>query len=100
MMKAKIYIPLLLLLAVVFVIVYREWREPEDRSVEWAEKGRWFKGNTHTHSLWSDGNDLPEMIVDWYKNEGYDFLALSDHNTLSRGQRWMPVKQVDKRRQK
>ena len=50
-MKAKIYIPLLLLLAVVFVIVYREWREPEERSVEWVEKGRWFKGNTHTPFL-------------------------------------------------
>ena len=99
-MKARIYIPLLLLLAVVFVIVYREWREPDEQSVEWVEKGRWFKGNTHTHSLWSDGNDLPEMIVDWYKKEGYDFLSLSDHNTLSRGQRWMPVKQVEKRRQK
>lgn len=24
----------------------------------------WFKGNTHTHSLWSDGNDFPEMIFD------------------------------------
>src|SRR5690348_16364915 len=25
----------------------------------------WWKGNTHTHSLWSDGDDYPEMIVDW-----------------------------------
>ena len=31
----------------------------------------WFKGNTHTHSLWSDGNDFPEMIATYYKNEGY-----------------------------
>ena len=28
---------------------------------------RWWKGNIHTHSLWSDGNDFPEMIADWYK---------------------------------
>ena len=69
-MKAKICVPLLLLLALVFVIFYREWSEPEERSVEWIEEGRWFKGNTHTHSLWSDGNDFPEMIVDWYKKEG------------------------------
>src|SRR4051812_40680344 len=32
---------------------------------------RWFKGNLHTHSLWSDGNDFPEMIADWYKSNGY-----------------------------
>ncbi len=49
---------------------------------------RWLKGNLHTHSLWSDGDDYPEMIVDWYKQHHYDFLALSDHNTLLVGQKW------------
>ena len=63
-----------------------------------AARTRWFKGNTHTHSLWSDGNDFPEMIADWYKERGYDFLALSDHNVLSRGERWMKVGAVEKRR--
>ena len=29
---------------------------------------RWWKGNLHTHSLWSDGDDFPEMIVDWYRD--------------------------------
>jgi hypothetical protein len=50
---------------------------------------RWFKGNLHTHSLWSDGNDFPEMIADWYRGHGYDFLALSDHNVLSEGIKWI-----------
>lgn len=58
---------------------------------------RWLKGNLHTHSLWSDGNDYPEMIVDWYHRHGYQFLALSDHNTLSQGPRWMAVKAADAR---
>lgn len=49
----------------------------------------WFKGNLHTHSLWSDGNDFPEMICEWYKKHGYHFLALSDHNILSRGTKWI-----------
>ena len=52
----------------------------------------WWKGNLHTHSLWSDGDDFPEMIADWYKAHGYHFLALSDHNTLSDHERWIPVK--------
>ena len=52
---------------------------------------RWWKGNLHTHSLWSDGDDYPEMIVDWYKRNGYHFLALSDHNILSEGQKWIDV---------
>ncbi len=51
----------------------------------------WYKGNLHTHSFWSDGDDFPEMIADWYKQKGYHFLALSDHNVLSEGDRWMKL---------
>lgn len=53
---------------------------------------RWFKGNLHTHSLWSDGNDYPEMITDRYKQAGYHFLAMSDHNVLAEGTRWLELK--------
>ena len=52
---------------------------------------RWFKGNLHTHSLWSDGNDFPEAITDWYRTRSYDFLAMSDHNTLAEGERWTSI---------
>ena len=45
----------------------------------------WWKGNLHTHSLWSDGDDYQEMIVEWYKEQGYHFLALSDHNVVLEG---------------
>ena len=51
----------------------------------------YWKGNLHTHSLWSDGDDFPEMIADWYKRHGYHFLTLSDHNVLSEGERWIDV---------
>lgn len=61
-------------------------------------EARWFKGNTHTHSLWSDGNDFPEMITDWYVRHGYDFLAMSDHNLLARGDKWMTEEAIEKRR--
>jgi hypothetical protein len=56
-----------------------------------AEPARWFKGNLHTHSLWSDGDDYPEMIADSYKRHGYHFLAISDHNTLEEGTRWFEI---------
>ena len=52
---------------------------------------RWWKGNLHTHSFWSDGDDYPEMIIDWYKTAGYDFVALSEHNTLAEGERFIDV---------
>jgi len=43
----------------------------------------WFKGNTHTHTTESDGDSSPEYVAQWYKDHGYDFLILSDHNTLT-----------------
>jgi len=48
----------------------------------------WQKGNLHTHSLWSDGDDFPEMIIQWYKDQGYQFIALSDHNTIAEKEKW------------
>lgn len=53
---------------------------------------KWYKGNLHTHSYWSDGDEFPEMIMDWYKTKGYDFVALSDHNRLAQGERWINVR--------
>lgn len=49
----------------------------------------WYRGNLHTHTLWSDGNDHPESVIDWYRNHGYHFLALSEHNLLPGGDRWV-----------
>lgn len=43
-------------------------------------KKRWYKGNLHTHTFWSDGKAFPEEAVAWYKSQGYNFLGLSDHN--------------------
>lgn len=56
-----------------------------------SSKLKWWKGNTHTHTFWSDGQDYPEMVADWYKQHGYNFLVLSDHNVLSQGNRWVDV---------
>ncbi len=55
----------------------------------------WYKGNTHTHTYWSDGNAAPEHAVDWYVQNDYDFLVLSDHNILSHGEKWYPIAQDD-----
>src|ERR1051325_3538284 len=63
-----------------------------------AESGsRWWKGNLHTHTLWSDGDDYPEMVVNWYKDQGYNFLALSDHNVLLEGTKWITVTNTPKK---
>ena len=45
--------------------------------------GTWYKGNTHAHTTESDGDSSPEYVAQWYKDHGYDFLVLSDHNVLT-----------------
>ncbi len=44
----------------------------------------WYKGNTHTHTLNSDGDSPPDDVVKWYRTHGYHFLVLTDHNVLTR----------------
>src|SRR5258705_11150992 len=62
-----------------------------------SSDAKWYKGNLHTHSLWSDGNDFPELICDWYRDQDYDFLAISDHNILASGEKWMKIAELRKR---
>lgn len=44
---------------------------------------RWYKGNTHTHTLNSDGDSHPDDVAKWYKQRGYAFVVLTDHNVLT-----------------
>ncbi|MEL7531501.1 MAG: histidinol-phosphatase [Bacteroidota bacterium] len=52
---------------------------------------KWYKGNLHTHSYWSDGDEFPERIMEWYKSRDYHFLALTDHNRLAKGEFWKTI---------
>ena len=54
--------------------------------------GRWWRGMVHMHSIWSDGRALPEQGIVSYKDAGYDFVALTDHNRFQDDiNRWVPV---------
>ena len=48
-----------------------------------SQGARWYKGNTHTHTLNSDGDSTPDDVVRWYREHGYQFLVLTDHNFLT-----------------
>jgi hypothetical protein len=41
--------------------------------------GRFYRGNLHTHSTNSDGKYSPEEVVRRYQENGYDFVAITDH---------------------
>jgi hypothetical protein len=43
----------------------------------------WFKGNTHAHTLNSDGNAAPVEVVRWYREHGYQFVVITDHEFLT-----------------
>jgi len=47
-----------------------------------AQAAEWYKGQFHCHSQWSDGDTLPELVISWYKDNGYHFIALTDHSIL------------------
>lgn len=51
--------------------------------VQSGASGRWLKGNTHTHTLNSDGDSTPDQVVTWYREHGYQFVVLTDHNFLT-----------------
>jgi hypothetical protein len=52
---------------------------------------RWWRGNLHTHSVWSDGNAFPETIADWYRSHGYQFVVMTDHNSVEAGEKWVAI---------
>lgn len=56
-----------------------------------APADAWYKGTTHAHSFWSDGNAPPEVIAKWYKEKGYHFICLSEHHVLQEGERFVSV---------
>jgi hypothetical protein len=45
--------------------------------------GRWYKGNTHAHTINSDGDSTPVDVATWYREHGYQFVVLTDHNVLT-----------------
>lgn len=45
-------------------------------------EGLFIKGCLHSHSTVTDGEFSPEELADKYRNAGYGFLAITDHNIL------------------
>ena len=49
------------------------------------ENMKMYKGNLHTHTNLSDGRASPEYAIERYKDHGYSFLAITDHNRYFKG---------------
>ena len=57
--RAKITIVVFLLLAFA-----------SDAVLSAQSKLSWYKGNTHAHTLNSDGDSTPDDVVKWYRENG------------------------------
>lgn len=86
-----------ILIAIVSAGTVAQWTQAPGNpgtSAEVLEEGngrRWYRGNLHTHTHWSDGDDYPEMIALWYREHGYQFVAMTDHNVMQVGNRWVDL---------
>lgn len=85
------------LMALVLIGAVLAFSAPRTESVASADSLRaagplkWYRGNLHTHSFWSDGDDFLESIALWYRDHNYDFLCFTDHNTLANNGRWIDI---------
>lgn len=48
-----------------------------------AKEQRWYKGNTHCHTLHSDGDEFPRRVIRWYRDHAYNFIVITDHNIIT-----------------
>lgn len=90
-MKAKksLYQTLFIFLLIISTIFLASFQTQNEHSK--AASANWWKGNIHTHSYWSDGDHYPEFIAAWYKEHGYNFLAVTEHNRLQVGVKWLTI---------
>lgn len=49
----------------------------------YAQALNWYKGNTHTHTLNSDGDSTPADVARWYRENRYNFLFITDHEHIT-----------------
>ncbi len=83
-MSSLVAFRVLLVLGISVVLTMVIAAVPLQQQTASVETGsRWYKGNTHTHTLNSDGDSTPDDVVRWYREHGYQFLVLTDHNFLT-----------------
>ena len=58
-----------------------DWRNPYRQSA-----GSWHKGDLHVHTVLSrDGEIAEDVLLPHFEQMDYRFVAITDHNLVSRG---------------
>lgn len=79
----RVLLPRRTLAAVLLMAALASPAAAQQFEVPVPDGARWYKGNTHAHTLESDGDSPPAVVAKWYKDHGYHFLVLSDHNVFT-----------------
>lgn len=61
----------------------QERRSVPSSRIKRPKKSKWFRGDLHIHTCHSDGAKSIDELVREAEKMGLDFLALTDHNTVS-----------------
>jgi hypothetical protein len=67
----------------------KAWTQPffiRDGKFSYAaylKEGGWLRGSIHVHTDLKGGRHREEEVVEWYRNQGYDFLAITEHNIIA-----------------
>lgn len=56
-----------------------------------------LKGNLHAHTTFSDGRRPVDQVIARYRDLGYDFLAITDHDDRVDGDYWFQIPPGDDR---
>lgn len=51
---------------------------------------RWYRGDSHLHTVYSDGRRTPDQVAAGARAAGLDFIVSTDHNTSSSHGVWGP----------
>ena len=55
---------------------------------------KWYSGALHLHTTHSDGALTPAALADAARDAGYDFIAITDHNTTTHTREPLPASPV------
>lgn len=48
-----------------------------------SQAAEWYRGSTHTHTINSVGDSTPDEVVKWYRENGYNFVFVTDHKMVT-----------------
>ena len=73
----------------------RELVPPPARTFPVRQGAGWYRGDRHCHTFHSDAAGSPERLHAAARQAGLDFLAIADHNTISRRRYFHPYSSQD-----